>query len=1132
MSLRIIYGRAGSGKTRFCMQNIYNSLKDTDSRLQILLVPEQFTHQAEKNLISLFGSLGIDRVDVMSFKKLARKCIKEITPTTKKHINKAARCIMLTSIMQTIEPKLMLYKDACKKEGFIQKISDTITEMKRYNITIDTIANIINSDIDTYLKSKLCDIKLIYEEFEKRLHLGYIDSEDDLAILAKNLCKMQSLEDAEIWIDAFSGFTPSEYAIIRELLLKVKRVNITLCTDCLIDEYTVCDTDVFFTTKKTAARLEKIAKEFSIPIEPVVSLNERIPYRFLESDELFHLERNLFSYPYKSFKKNTEDIKIFIAKNPYSEVDECARSIVALCRDHGLRYRDIVVGVRDIASYEGLIAAIFESYDIPYFIDDRKKLDSNPLIVMLLSLFSIHKSNYSYESVFTYLKTGFCDVQKQDIDRLENHVLQWRIRGSMWKDDKRWQDKKLSSIKDCVMAPLWSFFEGMQGKMNSRLFCTKLYRFLCDMKIPEKIEKKIEEFKSIGELSLASMYSQIWNIIIDVLDQIVEVMGDEECDIEYFSKLLASAISEYKLSIIPPGLDQVTIGSIERQRSHDICAMFVLGVCDGVFPAVFNDEGILSDRDRKTLLNLGLELADDTLKKAFFEQYLIYTTLLMPSKYLHLSFPSADVDGKSLRSSIIISRVKKLFPNITQYSDIIEKTNENEEISLIASPSATLNTLIGSIRRLSNDKKNQSLWWDVYNWYTQNEEWNERLKIALSGFSYVNTVMPLCSQKAKKLYGTPLRSSISKLERYASCPFSYFIQYGLKANERKIFSISPPDIGTFLHKIIDDVSKDLKKDKKTFRDIDETYCTDTVTRAIDGLLSDSKNSLFNVSARYTHLAKRLKRVLVRTIMTIAEHIKLSDFEPLAYELAFGIDGDLPSIEIIKKDGEKIILEGRIDRIDIMENEGKKYIRVIDYKSGNKDFDITGLYHGLELQLAIYLDATISLLSKKEGEVFPAGMLYMKIDEPYVSKREIKDQKELEDEIKKQLKMKGLLVSDVSLILSMHKGLEGYSHIIPVNIKKDGSLGDKSQVASADQFKLLLNHAKGLLNKMGEELFSGEIGIRPVLRKRVAACENCKFQSICQIEANTGDMVYKNIKELDNETVWKLIRNGSDKDEAK
>jgi len=1147
MSLRFIYGRAGTGKSFFCLNDIKSRLEQGDDRRLILLVPEQFSLQAERNLIKTVGAEGILQAEVLSFRRMAYRVFNEVGGLTRPHINPAGKCMLLHRIMDDMKGELKIFSGAINQQGFARTISDIITEFKRYNVTPELLNNAAGNLKDNdILKAKLEEISKIFSEFEKRLHVRYSDLDDDLTELVKKLDKSLQFDGAEIWIDEFSGFTPQEFSVIEKLLQKVRRINVSLCVDCIDDCDNADSTNVFSPVLNTVTRLKKIATGVGANIEPPVRvpLDASQPVRFGESGELKHLERYFFSFPYSKYNEETKDIKVFAAANIYSEVENAARDIISLCRDRGMRYRDIAVVSRNLDEYESFISAIFTDYGIPFFIDKKRDIVKHPLVMLILSVFEIFSSNWSYAAVFRYLKTALTNVERKSVDILENYALANGIRGSAWTNNERWDfsDKleksgeeltdyekevliKVKEARDLFVEPLVNFRLQTRGRRKAREMCSALFEFLCSTGVSEKIDKMVESFKQSGELALANEYSQVWNIVMEVLDQTVEVLGNEPITLDKLGKVLSIGFAEYNTGLIPPALDQVLVGSVERSKSHNMSALYILGVNDGVFPAAAEDEGILSDMDRGRLLAHGVELAQDTRTRAFEEQYLIYTTLTTPEKYLRLSYSIADREGRTMRPSVIIPRLKKIFPKLNESSNIVSENSTEAVISLISSPGPTMNELISAVRQNAEGRETSPVWKDVCRWYISNDEWKNRCIKAVSGIAYSNNTEYINRKKAAQLYGKNIYTSVSRLEKFASCPFAYFVQYGLKAKERKIFRLTPPDIGTFMHTVIDRFSKRIEDTDTNWRSLERDKCSELISEIVDEMLAEMPGSILNSSGRYKSLTVRLKRILERAVWLIAEHIKRGDFEPQDYEAVFGNGGKFPPISIELPSGEKLSLTGRIDRIDAMKTEEGTYLRIIDYKSGNKAFKLSDAYYGLEIQLLAYLDAALD--SSQTDSLLPGGVFYFKLDDPLIRFDGNSDKEAIEKAIMKELKMKGLLLADVKLVKAMDKQIDGDSLIIPARINKGDVLG-RSSAATLEQFEMLRRHVRRLLVKIGTEIVRGNVSVRPYRRKKDTACKYCSYMPVCQFDPSSGLNSYRFLRDIDDENIWDILSDNDTK----
>lgn len=1146
MSLQFIYGRAGSGKSRCCLNQIKLQLQGGNAGKLVLLVPEQYTFQAERDLIKVLETGGILKTEVLSFRRMAYRVMNEAGGITYPHIHPAGKNMLLFNILEKMKDEFLIFHKSAGCQGFVSTISELITEMKRYNVRPEDLENIIGKlDGENYLHQKLKEIRLIYSQFETLIASRYRDADDELTILAGKLDSTRMYDGAEIWIDGFTGFTPQEYEVLSKLMQKASRVHVTLCTDVLEDAFSDA-TDVFFPVKQSYRRLQKLALDGLVNIVPPVSLNGEKPPRFCESEELSCLEANYFSYPYRIYQKATSDIELFEAVNVYTEIEECAKDIIRQCRDNQLRYRDIAVVARNLAAYEELIGVVFEEYGIPCFIDSKTEINDHPLIRLILSMLDIIIENWSYEAVFRYLKSGLTGFEMEKTDILENYVLACGIRGSRWTRNTDWNmspemvpdDKQaapaeqqlceINEIRKQVSEPLLRFRAKTKGRKKAADFCASIYDYLLEIGAESRIEGYIRQFTQEGKLRLASEYQQVWNILMDVFDQIVEVSGEDTMGVERFSNILKVGLAEYKISSIPASLDQVLAGSAEHFKSHEVKVLYILGTNDGIFPSAGISEGILSDSDRAALNSLGIELANDTKSQVFDEQYLIYGALATPKNFLRLSWPIADHEGRTMRSSIIISRIRKLFPRVTERSNLLKPAGDEANLRQLTAPVPAFNQLVLELREKNNGKDIPEIWPEVYQWFLEQPEWQEKCRTMENAFLYRNVAQPVSQEKIRELYGRNIHSSISRIEKYTACPFAYYVQYGLGARERKIYQLTPPDVGTFMHAVIEGFSKMVEEQNISWRSFDRDWCRGQVSMIVDRQLEGMKNTILGGSKRFKALTLRLKRVVTRAVWLIAEHIRQSSFEPIGYEVDFGEGGKFPPILIELDSGEKITLVGRIDRVDEYKTDEGTYLRIIDYKSGDKDFRLSDVYYGLQLQLITYMDALWENSALQDGStILPGGMLYFKVDDPLVRGSGLSTPEEIETAIMKKLKMRGLLLADVQLIRHMDNKIEGSSMIIPARINKGDTLG-KSSVATLEQFTVLREYVRRILKDLCSEIVKGNVPIRPYKKKKITSCRYCSYSSICQFDLSNKENSFNLLHDREDEQVWKLMGEAAEK----
>ena len=1146
MSIRFIYGRAGIGKSTWCINSIAENIKKDDENKLILIVPEQYTFNTENRILKSIGESALLRTQVLSFKKMAHEVFEECGGRVKEIIKESGRNMLIHKVLNEKIESLEYFRKISREQGFYEIVSDVISEFKKYNVEFDSLRNIEESIQESDLYNKIRELSIIYEAFNEEMNEGYIDGDDELTLLGKKLLENDIYTNSEVWIDEFSTFTPQQLEIIRLLARRCKRVNITLCMDNRDNSNGNQDiTDVFNTIKNTENKILKIMKENNISYDKPINLNminvNEGYNRFKNSPELEHIEKYFFTYPFNSFNGKCENVKLYKANNIYDEIERVAKSITALIRSGKYRYKDISVVCRNIDDYEKITSVIFKDYEIPYFLDKKLELLNNPLIILITSAFEILFKDWSYESVFKYLKTGLTGIENSYIDVLENFVLEYGVKGYKWtvkeiiseswfnNNEEILSEEKIfiSEIMDEVRRPLLVFHNKIKGKHKVNHICKAIYEFLIDIHAFERINEWIEKFDEIGLEDKVKEYSQVEESVIDILDQAVDVMGDKDLDSYDFFKILNSGFNNEEIGVIPVALDQVNIGDVARIKGRDVKALYIVGVNDGILPASKKEEGILSDNDRNILSDIGIELASNTRNKVFEEQFLLYTVLTISSDFLMISYPMADFEGKSLRPSIVISRIKKILPKLVEESDLYDLSSYKDKLNKVISPIPTFNELILAMRKNCDEENVEEYWREVYKWYKDSPEYENKVKNIFKGLDYSNLKNHVNKNNLRELYANEdgkLMFSVSRLEKYAECPFSYFVQYGLKAKNRKIYEFTPPDLGSFVHDILDLFTNRVKKEGILWSELNNERCKDIVSNLIDIRLSEQTNSILNSSKRFKYLSQRFKRVISKSVTVMAEQIGKGEFEVFKTEFDFGNYKTGEAVMLNLRDDEKVYLQGRIDRIDTLDLDGQTYIRIIDYKTGAKKFDLNELYYGLQMQLLVYLDAIIKN-SKYilEKQVVPGAVLYFKVDDPIIKSKKEMTTEEVETEVLEELKLKGLVLKDAKVVKAMDRDIEGYSLVIPAAFKKDGDFKSTSDVVTEEEFTLLREYVNRKMISLCEDMLCGDIKIEPTKQANRSYCEYCDFSSICQFDTSIKDNKYKIVGKKSRTEIWDNIR---------
>ncbi len=1093
MSLRIIYGKSGTGKSTYIFNEIASRIKNGESKIYII-TPEQFSFTAEKKLLDTIKNSSVISAEVLTFARMAYRVLKETGSSNLADLSSSGKSMLIYNILSKEKDNL---KFIGKSSENIDMIGTQITEFKKHGITPENLKNVMGSTEDKYLKSKLNDMFSVYQKYTDELSSRYIDENDNLTLLAERLELIHDFDGATIYIDEFVGFTMQEYEIIKKLMKVANEVNITVCSDDItLSENT--DTDIFYSNKNTLNRLFNLAKSENIQIEKSVLLDKE--FRF-KSPELKHLEENIYAFPYEKYVEKVENIELFLAKNQYSEIEEVGKKIVKLVRDKDYRYKDISVITKDLEGYSNLCKVIFAKYNIPVFIDEKKDLSQNLLVQYILSFINIFSKNWSANSVLEYIKTDLIDeVDEFDIWKLENYVIRWGIKGSKWYngdwvfyEETEEEQEKILHIREKIIKPLLSFREDLTRQKTIEDITKRLYQFLIENRMDYKIGNKIAELERMNEQEKAKEYETSYKIIMDVLDDMVSVLGDESVSFEKYAEILKVGLGNSGLGKIPGTQDEVIVGDVDRSRSHKVKTVFIIGVNDGMFPNVNKNEGFFNDKDRELLKQNGAELAKGTLEKLYDDNFNIYKAFSTAEEKIYLSYSSSDLEGKSLRPSILINRVKKIFPKLEEQSDIIKTQSD------VITQMNTFEELLHKLSEFRDGEEIEEEWFRIYNYYANNEEWKEKLRNSLMALNYDIEPEKINQDNVNKLYGDTLKTSISRLEQYKSCPFSYYLKYGLNLSERQEFKVQALDTGSFMHDVIDCFFDKMQERNIKVKELEQEDIEQIVDEIVNEKLELKKNYIFSSIPRYIVLANRLRKVIKRSMKYIIDSLKYSDFDVMGHEVEFKNGKEYPAIQISLDNGRKVEVTGKIDRVDIAKTPDGKYIRIIDYKSSAKDINLNEVVAGLQIQLLTYLDAVCNI-----DDLIPAGALYFNLIDPSVKATKQLDDIKLQDEIRKQFKMKGLILADVDIVKKMDNTLEaGNSNIIPAYINKDGNLANRASTITRQQFENLQKYTNKIIKQISNEILTGDIGVRPYykLNQGKTPCEYCKYKSICNF--NTG-----------------------------
>lgn len=1157
MSLQLILGSSGSGKSHKLYKEIIDKSISHKDVNYLIVVPEQFTLQTQKEIVTKHPYNGTMNIDILSFLRLAHRVFEETGGNNRPVLEDTGKSMILRKVLAQSKDDLKFFGREAKKIGFVSELKSLISELFQYSVTKDDLER-IGRDLEArpMLYNKLHDISVIYNGFREYLEEKYITQEEILDVLCDVISKSDLIKTSVIAFDGFTGFTPAQYKLLGLLMKLAKKVIVTVTIDEREDITSLGEEfELFHLSKKTIHNLYKIAEENNIKIDKPIypdMANKGEVIRFRDNKALAFLERNLFRYPYKSYKKDQDQVRIHVAEDAKAEVSYVVRETQRLVRDEGYRYQDIAIITGDIGQYCNILEREFERANIPVFIDHKRELLNNPFVEMIRSMLDIVKNDFDYESVFRFLRCGLTDYSNDDLDILENYIIALGIRGKSrwekeWKKTYRGQvEGELTRINE-IREELVDFFTPISKILKDREktvrdYTITIYDHIVKLNIAEKLEKYKQDFEAKNMFSTAKEYEQIYGIVIDLFEKLVELLGNEKLQLEEYIEILEAGFLEAKVGVIPPGLDQLVVGDIERTRLNKVKAVFFVGINDGIVPKNSGDGGILSDLDREVLLGSDLELAPTKRQVAYMERFYLYWIMTKPSEKLYLSYSKLDLEGNNIRPSYLIGVISKLFPSI---EIIDEERLVEDEVNILGSDRG-MDYLIKGIRKYPSGQVSD-YWKELYSLYLKDEKLKKIIDNLISGAFFTNHEIGLKAEIAKDLYGNELLGSVTRFEQFASCPFAHYVKYGLNLQERVEYSLEALDIGNLFHDALEIFSKRLHNSGNDWENLSEEDQQAWVEESINEAANNPKNDIFSSSKRYEYIVNRSKRITNRTIWAIKKQITSGDFIPSHFEVYFTPDRNLSSLNIPLSQGGFVKLNGRIDRIDIYEDDNQVMVRVVDYKSGKTSFDLLSVYHGLQLQLAIYLNAATEFLnkSKKDKTIKPAGILYYHIDDPIVDKNA-----DIEASILKELKMDGIVNEDVEVIIRLDNSFkEVYkidsdtdeedveeekeilrlkggvsSSVIPVKTNKDGSLSKDSKVVSDEEVSAIEDYVTLVVKDFGEEILAGNTRVEPYQLNDLAACKYCPYNSVCGFDPKIEGFAYRKLSSLSDKEIWDEINN--------
>ena len=1136
MALQFVMGGAGSGKTRTLYEMaVRESLAHPDIQY-LFVVPEQYTMQTQKEIIRLHPRHGVMNIDILSFKRLAYRVFEDLGVQLPAVLDDMGKSMILRKVAGRKRGKLSLYGSHLDQAGFISQLKSQISELCQYGIGLQELKKVREETDHVLLRQKLEDLEIIYREFQDYMESRCITAEEVLDILCREIVRWETLKNSVILLDGFTGFTPVQYRLAELFMLHAREVVCSVTVDLRENPYKECSMQhLFYMGRHTVCRLSELAKRHNVERREDVRCGKRPGWRFADSPQLDFLEQNLYRYRGKSWEGDAGCLEVYRGKNPEDEVAYVCRCIRRMVQEEGLRYRDAAVITGNLSSYGREIAHQFEEEGIPCFLDDKKSILENPMVELIRAALETVK-DCSYESVFRYLKTGLVYERGEDrshveemTDRLENYVRALGIRGwkqwdTVWERQYRGGEKldlmELNAYRKRLLEPLKELRQAFKEEgATIGSVSAALRKYLESMELREKLEDYQAFFlerREPGDENLAREYGQVYDLVLELLVRLESLLGEEKADRRNYIQILDAGFEEIKVGVIPATIDQVMVGDITRSRLESVMVLFFVGVNEGIVPQKKPGGSILTDGDREVFRSMDLELAPTAKEEGCIQKYYLYMILSKPSRYLILTYASMSGSGKSQRPSSLIGEVEKLFPSIRE-------SDSSSADWPVLSPKDGREKLIQGLRDRAAGKADRAFL-ELYRHFYSGQACRDQVKWLVEAAFYSFEERGIGRAAAKALYGSILQGSVTRLEQFASCAYAHFLKYGLELLERQEYELEAVDMGNLFHESIDRCFGVMKERGQDWRRMTDESRRDLVKECVAQVTAGYGNTIMSSSARNGYLAGRVERMTDRTIWALAEQVKKGDFEPVGFEVSFSAADNLKAMRIALSEEEELQLKGRIDRLDVCEDEDRVFVKIIDYKSGSTAFDLAALYYGLQLQLVVYMDAALELEGRRHPgkETVPAGIFYYHIKDPFADQREDMTEEDIERDILRQLRMNGLVNSELSIISHLDREIRKESDVIPVAVKDGYVQESRSSVASTQRFSALRRFVGRRLREAGQDILGGDVDLKPYKQGSRTSCDYCPYHAVCGFDTKTSGFGFRRLKNRKPEEIWEEI----------
>lgn len=1133
MALKLILGNSGSGKTEYMYEQVVKAAEANVKQNYLVVVPEQFTMQTQRKLVDLSTNHAIMNIDVLSFQRLAYRVFDELGKTDIRILEETGKNLVLRKIAQEQEEKLTVLRGNMHRMGYIGEVKSFISELMQYNITPAELDEAIaKGQFSQGLTAKLQDISVMYQEFTSYLQGNYITQEELLHVLIGIAKESKILKSSVLVLDEFTGFTPVQVELLRTLMPICSEVIVSLTIDVKENFFhSKGMQELFDMPKKTIHTLMDLAQQTQTEVlEPVVITGGE-EKRFKDAPALFFMEQNLFRASYqRKFGKN-EEIQIFSLKNPKEELIWAARKINDLVQNHGYRYKDIAVVSGDVEIYGNYVEQVCAKYDIPYFLDTTKEVLFHPFIEFVRAVLEVISSDFSYHGVMRLLRTGYCGLEQKEIDKLDNYLLATGIRGQkMWskrwlrlpKNERPYNLDELEAVRQKIMTDFEPVLKHFMSQNTVESMIQALYNYMVALGVEQQLFAKEKEFLSEGEQAKSKEYGQIYRVVMDLFEKCIQVLGQEKMSIQELSEILDAGFDAAKVAVLPPGYDSVTIGDIERTRLNHVKVLLFLGVNEGIVPKAVSKSGIISQYERDAMEAAELTLAPGAREQAFIQRYYLYLNMTKPSHQLYLTYSRVDSDGKALRPSYLVRTIMRIFPDMQ-----VQELGDLEQVLDVSTQEAAREYFLagGSPVQGSGTEtvKRSQEWYALAKCFMESEDEQIRAncEAILDAFYHAYAHDPISHVVAEAIYGRNIDGSVTRLENFAKCAYSHYLSYGLKLREREESGFESVDMGNLYHAAVEIYSKKLAESEYDWFTVPDRTRDGFAQMAMEEAILAYPNLSVYATAENAHMVERMNHIFKQTVWALTTQVRKGKFIPNDFEVSFSKTDHLDALKFELENDNHVQLRGRIDRLDTCEDENRLYVKVIDYKSGSTKFDLLKLYHGMQLQLVIYMNAAMELEKKKHArkEIVPGGLFYYHIDDPVIEVKGELSEEEVQAAILKELKPDGLVNQEEAVYRAMDENFEKKSDVIPVELKNSGELSSYSSVASTEEFAILSEYVSNRIVETGNAIYRGNVKVSPFVEGQMSSCDYCPYKAVCGFDIKIKGFEERKAQKIDKKELF-------------